>query len=307
MAWFRQRRSGRAASDPSSEHSGDAPPRRFGIFGGRRYLNDASYFLPKDATEINRLDFQHYLFRNALHGNFSAPIQQPQSILDVGTGTGRWATEMARQFPQANVIGLDLVAPPADDSTTAQTGEPRPENYVFVQGNVLDGLPFPDKTFDFVHQRLLVAGIPLARWPGVVSELLRVTMPGGWVELLEAIPARGGPAMNQLYEWLVGIGLPRGVDIRTTHLIGQYLLDAGAQQVTYRQLDMPMGIWGDRSGAMMEANYFALHQGIRGPLLALGMTSAAEFDAVMARAKAEIAEGHYIWPYFLAYGQRPLH
>ncbi len=306
MVWFRLGWRGRAAATPSSQHPHNTPPRRFGIFGGRRYLNDVSYFLPKDATEINRLDFQHFLFRHAMHGNFSAPIQQPLSILDVGTGTGRWATEMARQFPQANVIGLDLVAPPADDTNSTQKSEPRPENYIFVQGNVLEGLPFPDRTFDFVHQRLLVAGIPLTRWPGVVNELLRVTTPGGWVELLEAIPARGGPAMNQLYEWLVGVGLPRGVDIRTTHQIGQYLLDAGAQQVNYRQLDMPMGNWGDRSGVMMEANYFALHQGIRGPLLAQGVTTAAEFDTVMARAKAEIAEGHYIWPYFLAYGQRPL-
>lgn len=49
----------------------------------------------------------------------------------------------------------------------------------------LKGLPFPDQQFDYVHQRLLVAAIPAANWPEVIHELVRVTRPGGWVELLE--------------------------------------------------------------------------------------------------------------------------
>lgn len=299
MTWFSNWRARRrpAATIP-------APSRRFRLFGGRRYLNDASYFLPKDEVEVNRLDFQHFLFRFALHGNTAAPIRQPLSILDVGTGTGRWAMEMARAFPQANVIGLDLVAPPSELPNPQQTSEPRPENYLFVQGNVLDGLPFPDGTFDYVHQRLLVAGIPLARWPGVVVELLRVTRPGGWVEMLEAIPTQGGPAMNQLFEWLVGVGLPRGVDIRTTHQIGSYLEAAGARNITYRRLDMPLGPWGGRSGVMMAVNYFSLHAAIRGPVVAQGAATGEQFDAVVAQARQEIETGRYIWPYFLAFGQR---
>jgi len=275
---------------------------RFRLFGGRRYLNDESYFLPKDGTEINRLDFQHYLLRYMLRGNYAAPIGQPRGILDVGSGTGRWAREMAQQFPRANVVGLDLVAPPPDPLDR----DIRPQNYSFVQGNVLDGLPVADRTFDFVHQRLLVAGIPLARWPGVVVELLRVTRPGGWVELVEAIPATGGPAMNQLREWLIGSGMPRGVDIRTTHQIGQYLRTAGAQHIVYRELNVPLGRLGGRVGQMMETNYYSLHQAIRGLIVGQGIATAEMFDATMARARQEIAAGQYVWPYYLAYGQRPL-
>jgi cyclopropane fatty-acyl-phospholipid synthase-like methyltransferase len=41
---------------------------------------------------------------------YVAPLDETktQRILDIGTGTGIWAIEMADQFPQAEVIGTDL-------------------------------------------------------------------------------------------------------------------------------------------------------------------------------------------------------
>lgn len=37
-----------------------------------------------------------------------APIDNPKTILDVGTGTGIWAIEMGDMFPDAKIIGTDL-------------------------------------------------------------------------------------------------------------------------------------------------------------------------------------------------------
>lgn len=33
-------------------------------------------------------------------------------ILDVGTGTGKWATCMAREFPSSKIVGMDITATP---------------------------------------------------------------------------------------------------------------------------------------------------------------------------------------------------
>ncbi len=140
------------------------------------------YLLPTDLAEVYRLDFQHYMLRYVLRGNYLAPIGQPFSVLDVGCGTGRWGAELARQFPQANVVGVDVVVTGAErpDARAARQGI-FPDNYAFVPGNVLERLPFDDRRFDFVHQRLLFAAIPRPRWPQVVAELARVTRPGaGW-------------------------------------------------------------------------------------------------------------------------------
>jgi ubiquinone/menaquinone biosynthesis C-methylase UbiE len=129
--------------------------------------------------------------RYALRGNYASPIRDPHAILDVGSGTGRWAIEMANLFPRANVLGLDINPPPVD--LLAERGmEMRPPNYAFVAGNLLEGLPFAERSFDFVHMRALVTAIPHDRWPYVIGELARVARPGGWVESLEVTFLEGG-------------------------------------------------------------------------------------------------------------------
>src|SRR5579863_5005923 len=111
---------------------------QFFWLGGRRHV-DATYPLPNDLGEVNRLDFQHFVLRNGFGGNYLAPISQPQMILDVGCGTGRWAMELAALFPAAKVFGVDMVTPAVDREATAGNGlDRRPINYTFVQGNVLD-------------------------------------------------------------------------------------------------------------------------------------------------------------------------
>ena len=44
---------------------------------------------------------------------FRSPIgPNPQNILDLGTGTGDWAVDVADRYPSAVVHGVDLYPPP---------------------------------------------------------------------------------------------------------------------------------------------------------------------------------------------------
>ena len=113
------------------------------LMGGRMRTMGLPYALPRDMEEINRLDFQHYMLRYALRGLYAVPLQQPRAILDAGTGTGRWAMEMAQIFPHAQVCGVDVNPPPADEQA-ARGLDVRPANYTFTPGNVLEELPFDD-------------------------------------------------------------------------------------------------------------------------------------------------------------------
>lgn len=39
---------------------------------------------------------------------FFAPIESPRSVIDIGTGTGLWAIDMADAYPDTEVLGTDL-------------------------------------------------------------------------------------------------------------------------------------------------------------------------------------------------------
>ena len=308
MTWFRRifRRRIQTEDQPQEGRYGGLP---VAMRGGRMRAVGIPYALPRDLEEMNRLDFQHYLIRYALKHNYGAPITQPLSILDVGTGTGRWAREMAHLFPQANVVGLDITHPPADDAAaTAAGAKIIPNNYVFVAGNVLEGLPFVDGSFDFVHMRLLVAGIPHDRWPKVIQELARVTRPGGWVESVESPSLeRGGPATQHLIEWIRQLSLRREVHIEDGAQIAPLFAPAGLVNVRTHRVDLPCGDYGGRLGRMVVTNSISGTQGVAGLFVSQGLTTQEEFDAVLRQAQAEMRmpNNRCVLPFYIVYGQRP--
>jgi ubiquinone/menaquinone biosynthesis C-methylase UbiE len=61
----------------------------------------------------------------------------------------------------------------------------KPANAGFLQCNVVDGLPFPNATFEFVRQGFMMIAIPEHDWHEMVlTEMIRVTKPGGYIEIM---------------------------------------------------------------------------------------------------------------------------
>ena len=95
--------------------------------------------------EHKRLDDMQLACRVLLGGNVFAPISpDARNILDVGTGSGAWCVEVANQFPNADVCGLDL---------SPIHRKEIPKNCHFVVGDLNDGLKFDDSSTDLVHSR----------------------------------------------------------------------------------------------------------------------------------------------------------
>jgi SAM-dependent methyltransferase len=266
----------------------------------RQPVRDSEHYLfPRHPGEIDRLDIQHYALREMLRANYLAPVDEPGRILDVGCGTGQWGFEMCREHPSALVVGLDLVS--------GKPGQPR--RYGFVRGNVLHGLPFVDGGFDFIHQRLLVSGIPVAAWRGLVAELVRVTRPGGWVELVE-VPfeiERAGPAAQRLVVLTRELTDSLGLD--TTGVVygslDEYLRGAGMVNVARREVSLPVGRWGGRVGSLMVTDFRAGATRVCEVLQARGRLTGPEVRTLIEEAQQEWEHGRLAYPFGIAFAQKP--
>lgn len=83
---------------------------------------------------------------NATTTNMLKHIVEPR-VLDIACGTGIWVLEMCSDFPRAQLYGIDISA--------MYPGTIKPPNAHFMQGDVRDGLPFPDAHFDYIHMQLV--------------------------------------------------------------------------------------------------------------------------------------------------------
>lgn len=179
---------------------------------------------------------------------------------------------MTQQFPNAQVVGLDIEAP-------GKVG-----SYAFVPGNVLQGLPFPEESFDVVHQRLLIGAIPVAAWPEVVGELVRVTRRGGWIELIESDgtgfhPA--GPRTQEMMQCVIRLAARRGIDTTITATLDQLLQQAGLQYVSKREFPLPIGHWGGRLGSLMLSDMTAIERSFKDGFVVVLRYTPEQFERLL--------------------------
>ena len=79
----------------------------------KRYhtFREGRYPLPNDESEQYRGDLNSYLFRDVMDGaTYLSPLPEegPEKVLELGTGTGSWAIDMAERFPDCEIVGVDL-------------------------------------------------------------------------------------------------------------------------------------------------------------------------------------------------------
>jgi SAM-dependent methyltransferase len=265
----------------------------------RKYLENSDYQLPKDEEEDFRLDFQHHALFHAIGNHYIAPIHPPLPlILDVGTGTGIWASEIARLFPASTVVGVDL----SDRSFK----RPAQENCLLRIGNVLSGLPFPDEFFSFTHQRLLVAGITAENWPRVIHELVRVTRAGGWIELVEIDNQmqNPGPATTKVQEFMSTVSQSMGFDGEVIRHLGDLLVQEGLQSVEVQTIPVPVGEWAGRVGQMMKHDLLSATNALKGRYCTQAGIPGVEFDLMVQAMAQEWEMSRQTCTFFAAYGKR---
>jgi ubiquinone/menaquinone biosynthesis C-methylase UbiE len=100
-------------------------------------------------------------------------------ILDAGCGTGEGASRVAEHFPQAQVLGVDVI----DRSLAlARSRFAHLAPRLSFEHRSVFGLELPPQSFDLTVCRHVIHSIPHAAQ--VIAELVRVTRPGGYLHLI---------------------------------------------------------------------------------------------------------------------------
>lgn len=260
--------------------------------------NKNAYILPTEsAAEMSRLIDQDRMATRAMDGLFPTNIDLSgiQHVLDVACGPGGWAQEVAFHYPEIQVTGIDISQTMTEYARTCAKVQ-NLENATFEVMDATQPLQFPDASFDIVNARAMIGFLNKASWPGVISEFVRITQPGGFIVLTEtdSVGYTNAPAFETLSYYgsqaLLRTGHsfhPRGVNFGITPLLGRFLQDAGCQNIQQRAHVVDYSA-GSPAHQPMCANMKVGQKLIQPLLVKLGLATQEELDTLYNQSMAEM-------------------
>ncbi|CRK24195.1 hypothetical protein BN1723_013205 [Verticillium longisporum] len=203
------------------------------------------YWGPNDDRQNDGLDIAHHFITLLLGDNlYEAPIDEPKRVLDVGTGTGIWAIDVADAHPAAEVTGFDIS--PIQPSWV-------PPNCKFHIDDAQLEWTYPPASFDLIHIRALYGSI--GDWPKLYGEAFKALEPGGYLENFEftinlrsdVTSVRDDPKhvfkqWGQVFTEAMD-RLGKTAEIGLDGRMKRYMEQAGFEDIVVKDYQLPCGGW----------------------------------------------------------------
>lgn len=267
-----------------------------------------TYFIDiEQAAEIVRLMEQDRLCTQAMGGLFpeEPDLSHTKCLLDIACGPGGWALEVAFQYRDLEVVGIDI-NPTMINYAFAQARVRHLQNVTFEVMDAKQPLNFLDDSFDIVNARLLFGFMDTSSWPALLAECMRILRPGGIIRLSEfEFAVSSSPALQQLqgylYQVLAQQGRTFSVDGRSVgmiHMLGKLLTKAGFEQIGHK----PFLVDGSYGANLYYSNYKDAEMAMRlfkPYLVNMGIVEDAAFETLYTSMLTEMLQDDFT---FLSFG-----
>lgn len=288
--------------------------------GGLRYhaYRDGRYAFPNDEVEQNRDDMKHTMtLLLCRQKHFYAPVEQALmnggKVLDLGTGTGIWCTEMGDKYVGAEIIGLDL---------SAIQPEYVPENVHFFVDDFEEEWVDADNTYDFIHIRHTIHSVRNLEL--LLQRAYSHLKPGGYLEVQElhysphCDDASVTPEIPYAFRDFMGFldeGLrSMGCELNAIVHMPDDMRRVGFEEVQVVQHKCPIGVWPKEHRLRLCGLFLrtAIMDGLKGlstrPFgTGLGWTPLQiEMFLIEVRKHVMDSSFHTYFPFHVVYGRKPL-
>lgn len=276
------------------------------------------------AAEFDRLEDQAIAYNELMSQKIvHAPLHEPQKILEVGCGTGNVCRQLAQQYPEATVLGVDITPVPPFANT--------PPNISYIKGDIKQVASSDPRLIsgdlDYIYERLLISG--MTSWPSHIRKMAALLRSGGYLEMHEAacrwykcssasplVPHDDDHEISADWPWWATVlrGAEQlGLDFDIGCNAQRYMRDAGLVDVVVKRYVVPLGTW--LAGERPETRSLGAQQGesLREvfmdhvlPGVTRGLGIAAEDMRRMreeSRRCLENGEGKY-WYFYVTVGRK---
>jgi ubiquinone/menaquinone biosynthesis C-methylase UbiE len=237
-------------------------------------------------------------------------------VLDVTCGTGEWAIATARTFPQLEVIGIDGDQGVLDHART-QARASRLDTITFTMTNARPPFDIPSASFDLVNVRFVANLTPLAAWPALVGECLRIVRSEGVIQYTEGdTPITSSPACERLSNMLSeALGQTKhnlfppirsGRNFLITPLLQRVLMNAGCKNVQKAIYVTDFGYGTAAQGDIVREYTRVCH--LAQPVLhQMGMTTQSEMEQLSQQILSEMQSEEFrgVGFYRTVWGTKP--
>jgi ubiquinone/menaquinone biosynthesis C-methylase UbiE len=244
----------------------------------------------------------HHHFTHSLHGLLPSTINvhKLRQALDLNCRIGSWVIDLALSYPGTLATGLDnrpqFVAMARRNAAVGNLSRAR-----FYEADLTKPLQFADSTFDLLHLSMSSVLFRPDEWPAFLAECMRVMKPGACINLLNV---SAGPSSSEAFQRIVvlidQILYKHGYNFSTysgTTSPGVYLCrmlrESGFVDVTYTIHPINFGGWNNASGRACCQLILNDIKRARPIFLECQLTSAEEFDALIAQQEKDISDMYF--------------